>query len=98
MRLFAALFAFEAAARAAQPVARGLSLAGLIGAGCALALSGHASSATPQLLTRPAVFVHVIGVAFWIGALAPLLAGLKIGDGGGLARFRGSFPSRSRSC
>jgi copper transport protein len=90
--LFAALFAFEAAARAAKPVARGLSLAGLIGAGCALALSGHASSATPQLLTRPAVFVHVVGVAFWIGALAPLLAGLKIGDGGGLARFSRFIP------
>ncbi len=69
-----------------------MSLAGLIGAGFALTLSGHASSATPQLLTRPAVFVHAACVGFWIGALAPLLAGLKSGDGGVLARFSRIIP------
>jgi copper transport protein len=49
----------------------GAVLAGLIGA-AALALSGHASAAAPQWLMRPAVFLHMAGVLFWIGALPPL--------------------------
>src|SRR5690606_9876847 len=56
--LFAALFALEVGVRDARPSARGLSLAAVVGAGIALALSGHASNAAPQWLTRPAVFVH----------------------------------------
>jgi copper transport protein len=67
--LFAALFALEAQA---TKVARGLSLIGIATAGLALAVSGHASAAAPQWLTRPAVFVHTISLAFWIGALVPL--------------------------
>ncbi len=67
--LFAAFFALEA--RTAY-LARALSLLGMTIAGLALALSGHASAAAPQWLTRPAVFVHAISVAFWIGALVPL--------------------------
>jgi copper transport protein len=51
---------------------RGLSLAALLGVGLALAMSGHASSASSQWLTRPAVLAHGIAVACWIGALAPL--------------------------
>jgi copper transport protein len=56
------------------PVAwqRPISLAALVGVGLALALSGHASAAAPQWLTRPAVFLHAVGVAYWIGALIPL--------------------------
>ena len=46
-------------------------LAGLIAA-LAIALSGHASAAEPQWLTRPAVFLHIAGLLFWIGALLPL--------------------------
>ncbi|BBD40408.1 copper resistance protein CopC [Aminobacter sp. Y103A] len=53
-------------------LARWLSLAGLVGVGTALAASGHASAATPQWLTRPMVFVHGTGIAFWAGALLPL--------------------------
>jgi copper transport protein len=41
-------------------------------ASLSLALSGHASAASPQWLTRPAVFLHIGGVIFWIGALLPL--------------------------
>lgn len=41
-------------------------------AALSLALSGHASAASPQWLTRPAVFLHVGGILFWIGALLPL--------------------------
>jgi copper transport protein len=48
------------------------SLAGLAAVGAALAASGHASAAEPQWLTRPMVFLHGVGIAFWAGALVPL--------------------------
>ncbi|TIL29763.1 copper resistance CopC/CopD family protein [Mesorhizobium sp.] len=48
------------------------AVAGLAGIGAALAASGHASAAEPQWLTRPMVFLHGAGIAFWAGALAPL--------------------------
>jgi copper transport protein len=51
---------------------RALSAVAILAAGTALAVSGHASTASPQWLTRPMVFLHGVGVAFWIGALAPL--------------------------
>jgi len=41
--------------------------------GCyALTLSGHASTAQPQTVTRPALFLHLLCVALWIGALPVL--------------------------
>lgn len=49
-----------------------LSLVGLLAIGAALAASGHASAAQPQWVTRPAVFLHGVGIAFWAGALVPL--------------------------
>jgi copper transport protein len=91
--LFAGLFAFEPASRAkTRLAARSLSLVALMTAGLALALSGHASNAAPQLLTRPSVFVHVVCVAFWIGALLPLIATVQAGEGGPLARFSRVIP------
>jgi copper transport protein len=54
--------------------ARTLSALAMIGVGLALALSGHAATAPPQWLTRPTLFLHGIGVAFWAGALMPLAA------------------------
>ena len=56
------------------PVAwqRPISLVALVGVGISLASSGHASAAAPQWLMRPAVFLHAVGVAYWIGALIPL--------------------------
>ncbi|MBB3020830.1 copper transport protein [Microvirga lupini] len=51
---------------------RGCSLAAMAGVGLSLAWSGHASAAAPQWLTRPAVFLHAVGVAYWVGALIPL--------------------------
>ncbi|MDA9409427.1 copper resistance CopC/CopD family protein [Bradyrhizobium sp. CCBAU 45384] len=42
------------------------------GVGLSLAITGHAATASPEWLTRPAIFVHGLAVAFWIGALAPL--------------------------
>jgi copper transport protein len=49
---------------------RWISLLALLGVGASHAASGHASSV--ELLTRGAVFLHGITIAFWIGALAPL--------------------------
>jgi copper transport protein len=53
---------------------RTLSAFALAGAGLSLAASGHAATAPPELLTRPMVFIHGVAVAFWLGALAPLMA------------------------
>ena len=72
--LFAGLFACLAES---SRLARGLALLGLLGVGLALSLSGHASTAQPQLLSRPALFLHAVCVAFWIGALLPLALGAR---------------------
>lgn len=74
--------------------AKALSALALCGVGLSLAASGHASAASPQALMRPAVFVHAVAAAFWIGALAPVLASLK-GSGAAdrtLARFSAAAP------
>ena len=51
-----------------------LSALALAGVGLSLASSGHAATAAPQWLTAPAVFLHGMGVAVWVGALVPLAA------------------------
>jgi copper transport protein len=53
-------------------IGRVLTSVAMAGVGLSLALSGHAATASPQWLTRPSVFIHGVGVAYWIGALAPL--------------------------
>jgi copper transport protein len=55
-----------------EVLCRVLSAIAFIGSALALATSGHAVTASPQILTRPAVFLHALGVAFWLGALMPL--------------------------
>jgi copper transport protein len=55
-------------------MSRALSVIALAGVGLALAASGHAATAPPQALARPAVFLHGIAVAFWLGAFAPMVA------------------------
>ncbi len=55
-------------------LSRTLSALALSGVGLSLAASGHAATAPPEILTRPAVFLHGVSVAFWLGAFAPLLA------------------------
>jgi copper transport protein len=88
--LLAALFSF--AAPSGGP-ARALSAAGLVGAGLALALSGHASNAAPALVNRPVVFLHGLCVAFWIGSLLPLSVIVRGRDAAvGLARFSRAIP------
>ncbi|WFU20836.1 CopD family protein [Bradyrhizobium sp. CB1717] len=54
--------------------ARASAMIAFIGVGLSLAMTGHAATAPPEVLTRPAIFLHGLGVAFWIGALAPLAA------------------------
>jgi copper transport protein len=60
----------------------------------ALAMSGHASTAEPQVLSRLSVFFHTLCVVFWIGALLPLLAILyrPHGNEDTLARFSRLIP------
>jgi copper transport protein len=72
--------------------ARGLALAALVVSGLALTLSGHASNAPPQWLTRPAVFLHVVCVVLWIGALLPLSKSVGGGRSRPLARFTHVVP------
>jgi copper transport protein len=55
-------------------VSRTLSALAFTGVGLALAASGHAATASPQIVMRPVMFVHALGVAFWLGALLPLSA------------------------
>lgn len=74
---------------------RAASLAALLAGSGALALSGHASAASPQWLTRPAVFIHAITIALWIGALLPLGAALRGDPAAGrqaLGRFSRLIP------
>ena len=74
---------------------RAASLVAIVAGSAALALSGHASSATPQWLMRLAVFVHVITIAVWIGSLPPLAYALqREGDAGrqALGRFSRFIP------
>ena len=81
----ALLAALLGCAAKSASTARAFSLVGVIGAGLALSLSGHASTAAPQLLNRPAVFLHAVCVAFWVGALLPLYLAVRS------ARMRGPY-------
>jgi copper transport protein len=56
----------------AMTIAWALSAIAMAGSGLALATSGHAATAAPQWLSRPLVFFHGVGVAYWVGALVPL--------------------------
>jgi copper transport protein len=88
--LFAGLLSCAATVKR---LARGFSLAGLIGLGLALALSGHGSNAPPQLVSRPAVFAHTLCLAFWVGALLPLLTTVRGSRAvESLARFSRAIP------
>jgi copper transport protein len=91
----AALLMGLASLRAANPALIGLGAASaLAGAGFALALSGHAATAGLAILSRPAVFLHGVCVAFWIGSLLPLFAIVRerTHRGGELAAFSRVIP------
>jgi copper transport protein len=65
------------ASRTSAQAPRALSAIALAAVGLSLAASGHAATAPPEALTRPTVFLHTVAVAFWLGALAPLVAILR---------------------
>jgi copper transport protein len=81
----------RAAAAIRSAIARWCSALSLVGVGAALAASGHAAAAAPEVVTRPALFLHAVCVAFWLGALLPLAATLG-SDRKGLARFSKAIP------
>jgi copper transport protein len=71
----AAMLLGLASMRATNPALIGLSAScALAGTGFALTMSGHAATAGLQLFSRPAVFLHGVCIAFWIGSLIPLVA------------------------
>jgi copper transport protein len=74
---------------------RAPSMIAVLGAGAAVAASGHAGSAEPQWLTRPLVALHAATMATWIGALVPLGLAMRGGGGGAtvmLQRFSRTIP------
>ena len=97
--IYVAFFGFLAAGASlaldSKAAAAAATAALLLGAG-SLALSGHASAASPQWLMRPAVFLHAAAIAVWIGALAPLGLALRRGEhgaAGALTRFSKIIPA-----
>ncbi|MGD9738811.1 MAG: copper resistance protein CopC [Bauldia sp.] len=74
---------------------RWFALAAFIGVGVALSLSGHASRAPPQALSWLVVLLHTLGVAYWVGALTPLVFLLRDASRASLVplqRFSASAP------
>ncbi len=69
LALLVAWFALAAAGRGRARVAAVLAVLLL---GASFAVSGHASTASPQWLARPAVWLHTMAVAAWLGSLIPL--------------------------
>jgi copper transport protein len=94
LALAAVALGFGLAAHSSRrPTARSYATVALIGVGLALAASGHAATAGPAWVTRPAVFLHAISVAFWVGALLPLAAALRASNGRAeLMRFSKIIP------
>eukprot|EP00913_Durusdinium_trenchii_P031515 g29507.t1 len=95
--LMGAAFALAGLSLAQEPGTGGrmISLAGLLAAATALSLSGHASSADPQWVMRPAVFLHVMTVAVWVGSLLPLYMAFSRREAGAaqaLGRFSVLIP------
>jgi copper transport protein len=70
-----------------------LAVAALAGAGAAFLASGHVITAEPRFVSGTALFVHLVSIAFWIGALVPLLALTLAGHHGqALASFSRAIP------
>lgn len=87
--LIAALLANRVNTNAAKP----LALVAALLLGCALAASGHASSAPPVWLARPAVLIHAVMIATWVGSLLPLLQTLRgVEANPALLRFSKTIP------
>jgi copper transport protein len=73
----ACVIAFASLAPKTNSYSRVMSAIALAGAGLALSLTGHASTAEPQWLMRPALFIHAAAAAYWVGSLVPLAAVIR---------------------
>jgi copper transport protein len=71
---------------------RTLASLAIAGIGMVLLASGHASTAEPRLATTPAVFIHGVCIAFWVGSLLPLAIAVRAGDRVALERFSRLIP------
>jgi copper transport protein len=72
---------------------RALASVAMLAPGLALAATGHASAAEPQLMMRPLVFLHASAIAWWAGALLPLAFALRADRGRtALVRFSTRAP------
>jgi copper transport protein len=88
--LLAGLFSLDSTDRRFRGLLAATALAGV---GAAFLASGHVSTAEPRLVSGAALFVHVLGIAFWIGALVPLLALTLAGQHGqALTSFSRAIP------
>jgi copper transport protein len=91
--MLAALIVAHIGAVARRSLSRGAAIVAVLLAGAALASSGHASSAPPQWLARPAVFIHGAAIAAWVGSLLPLMLLLRGAPGAAaLLRFSRVIP------
>ncbi len=91
----AALLLAMTSLRLSRQLRRATALCALIGTGLALAATGHAASAQPRYLTMPAVALHGVALAFWIGALLPLALAMcspRAAAVGILTRFSRAIP------
>ena len=61
---------------------------GAVAVAASFALTGHAASAAPRLLTAPALCLHALCAAFWVGSLLPLLWSLRLPHGEAAAVLR----------
>ncbi len=77
LAVLAAGLALGALRRSGRGGRRALALAAWVLASLSFAASGHAAAAPPRLIALPAVTLHALALIFWIGALLPLLAGLR---------------------
>lgn len=77
-----ALAALAAALGLVALVTRGKALALLAWAlaGLSFAASGHAAEAPPRWFSGPVLALHGVALIYWLGALPPLLAGLRATD------------------
>ena len=65
------------AARRARRHERLVLLAGALLAAASFAVSGHAATAGPGWITLPALMLHALCAAYWVGAFGPLLVALR---------------------
>jgi copper transport protein len=83
MAAFALVLALASSRVGSVLVRRGTTAFAILVVSVALAVSGHAGDAPPQTLTRPAIFIHGVCIALWVGSLLPLAALAR--EGGALA-------------